>query len=143
MSLLNYTTKVEASSTIVDIQKCLVANGATAVLNEFDKEGYIISLSFKMEVGGNPISFKLPSDWRPVLQILEDDPKVGQRFCTQEQALRVAWRIILRWIEAQMAFVATGQVKTEQLFLHCAVMRDGKTLSEKIMADPKFLLGAG
>lgn len=143
MPLLNYTTKVEASKSVEEIQKCLVAHGATAILNEFDKQGYIISLSFKMDIAGSPISFRLPSDWRPVLQILEDNPKVPKRLKTQEQALRVAWRVVKDWVEAQMAFVETRQAKIEQLFLHCAVMKDGKTLGEKIMADPKLLLGDG
>ena len=143
MPLLNYTTKVEASSTIAEIQQCLVAHGASAVLNEFDGEGYIISLSFKMNINGTSMGFRLPSDWRPVLKILEDDPKVPPRYLSQEQALKVAWRIIKVWIEAQMAIVETRMVKVEQVFLPYIVMKDGKTLAEKIIDDPKFLLDSG
>jgi len=143
MPLFKYTTQVDASKTVAEIQKCLVTHGASAVLNQYDGEGYIVSLSFQMIINDKNISFRLPSDWRPVLEILQDDPKVTNRYCTQEQALRGAWRIIQAWVEAQMAIVETEMVKIEQVFLPYAVMKDGKTLSEKIIDDPGLLLGSG
>jgi hypothetical protein len=143
MSLLNYTTKISADKTVGEIQQCLAKHGASAILSEYDKEGYIISLSFKINVDGNDIGFKLPSDWRPVLEILKEDRKVLRSLETQEQALRVGWRIVFRWVEAQMAIIETKMVRIEQVFLPYAVMKDGKTVSEKMLDNPKFLLGMG
>jgi len=140
MPILKYTTKVEAAKTAMEIQKCLADHGANAILNEYDDEGYIIALSFTMKINDRDISFRLPSDWRPVLEVLKQDPKVPERCCTQEQALRVAWRIIKTWVEAQMAFIETRMVRMEQVFLPYVVMPDGGTLSDKILKDPRFLL---
>lgn len=143
MPILNYTTKIEASKTIAEIQACLVSHGANAVLSEYDGQGFIVALSFKINIEGQDIGFRLPSDWRPVLQVLEKHPKVPRRLCTQEQALKVAWRIIGEWVRAQMAIVEIRMVKVEQVFLPYAVMRNGKTVYESFAENKNKLLGSG
>lgn len=143
MALLKYTTQISADKTVAEIQKCLSEHGASAILNEYDKEGYISSVSFQIKVKDQTVSFKLPSDWRPVLEIMEQDSKVPQRLCDQEQALRVSWRIVKSWIEAQMAILETKMVKMEQIFLPYAIGKDGRTVSEHFEEDSKFLLGNG
>jgi hypothetical protein len=47
------------------------------------------------------------------------------------------------WVEAQMALVETQIVRTEEVFLPCAIMRDGRTLAETVTEHPSFLLGPG
>ncbi|MDP2654931.1 MAG: hypothetical protein Q8Q08_12995 [Candidatus Omnitrophota bacterium] len=141
MPILNYTTKVAVSKTVAEIQGCLVAHGATAVLCEYGDAGEIIALSFKIRVGEQDISFRLPNDWRPVAAILEQNKKVPRYLCNQEQALRVSWRIIKDWVEAQMALVAVRMVKTEQVFLPYVITGDGQTLYERFEKSPQLLLG--
>jgi len=41
---------------------------------------------------------------KSILEI-QKDPKVPRSKCTDEQALRVSWRIIKDWVKAQMAIV--------------------------------------
>lgn len=53
------------------------------------------------------------------------------------------WCIVKDWVAAQLAFIESRQVRTEQAFLPYLVIKDGATLSEKILNDPKFLLGDG
>jgi hypothetical protein len=107
MPLLNYTTKVSIEKTVGEIHKCLAAHGAKAISSEYDDKGNVIALSFKVSAGQQDLAFRLPSDWRPVLTLLERERKVPRNFRTQEQALRVTWRIIKDWVEAQMAIVNT------------------------------------
>lgn len=141
MALLKYTTKIDADKTAMEIAKCLSMHGASAVLTEYDEqEGTVTAISFKINLDGNPISFRLPSDYRPVLIILERDRNVPRSFKTQQQAVRVAWRIVLAWVEAQMALVETKMVTTQQVFLPYAITGDGRTLSERIAENPKMLL---
>lgn len=143
MPLLNYTTAIDPDKTASEIARILSKHGAKAVLTEYDKEeGYVSALSFKVEVNGNDIAFRLPSDWKPVLIILKNDPKVRRSDATEAQAIRTAWRIIKDWVEAQMALVETQMVKTEQVFLPYAVTNNGQTLYEKI-SETGFLLGEG
>lgn len=143
MPLLNYTTQIDAFKTISEIQKLLAKAGASAVMNEMDDNGYIVALSFKIKLNDNNIAFRLPTDWRPVMKVLESDPKVPRGLKTQEQALRVAWRITLHWIEAQVAFIETMMVTTAQVFLPYAVTTNGQTLYEYIGQNTQLLLGDG
>ena len=141
MPILNYTTNIDPNKTANEIAKCLSMHGARAVLTEYDKdEGYVKSLSFQITVNGNDISFRLPCDWKPVLDILENDKKVPRARTNREQAVKTAWRIVKDWVEAQMALVETRMVTTEQVFLPYAIMKNGKTLSEQIISNPNLLL---
>jgi len=93
-------------------------------------------------LNGNPIGFRLPTDWVPVLELLKKDPKVPQKLCTRDQAVRVAWRIVKDWIMAQMAIIDTKMVKIEDVFLPYAVTKSGMTLAESFRAGDN-LLGSG
>lgn len=143
MPLLNYTTQIDAFKTIGDISKLLAKAGASAVMHDYDQSGNIVALSFKIKLGDQDIAFRLPTDWHPVLTVLENDYRVTPKLKTQEQALRVAWRITLRWIEAQVAFIETQMVTTAQVFLPYAVTSNGQSLYEYIGQNTNLLLGDG
>ena len=142
MALLNYTTKVDPDKTAAEIAKCLSMHGAQAVLTEYDKErGIVSALSFQIAIGENKLGFRLPCDWKPVLDILKRDPKVPRQYANELQAVRTAWRIVKDWVEAQMALVETQMVTTRDVFLPYAVMRDGRTLAQHAQTNPSLLLG--
>lgn len=150
--LLNYTTKIDPDRTAQEISKYLSLHGAQAVLTEYDeKEAIVSAISFKVKMGEQVMTFRLPCDWRPVYTILTKDKKVpwdSKRKIHFEsewkmQSVRTAWRIVKDWVEAQMALVETQMVTTAQVFLPYAVAKDGRTLSEHMVENPEFLLGDG
>lgn len=153
MALLNYTSNIDADKTAMEIAKCLSMHGAQAVLTEYDpKEGLVTAISFRINLNGQMISFRLPCDWKPVYEVMYKDKKsypsfdkryIQQQCDRQDQAVRTAWRIVKDWVEAQMALVETGMSKTQEVFLPYAVMKDGKTLAEHVQSNPQFLLGNG
>jgi hypothetical protein len=143
MPLLNYTTKIDAFKTISEIQKLLVKAGASAIMNEMDNSGNIVALSFKIKLNDQDIAFRLPTDWRPVLEVIQQDNRIPRSLKTKEQALRVAWRITKDWIEAQVAFIETMMVTTAQVFLPYAVTTNGQTLYEYIGQNTQLILGEG
>lgn len=147
MALLNYTTEVDADKSAAEIAKCLSMHGAQAVMTEYHPDtGVPTALSFKIQMGEQPMGFRLPCDPMPVLKILEQQKaRTGNRDikANREQAVRVAWRIVKNWVEAQMALVETQMVTTSEVFLPYAVMKDGRTLSQHVQSDPSFLLGPG
>lgn len=143
MPLLNYTTQIAADKSVSEIQKALSKVGARRVLHDFDDNGYITALSFEIMLQDTPIAFRLPTDWRPILQVLKNDPKVPRRLVTQDQALRVAWRITKDWVEAQAAFIETQMVTTAQVFLPYAVTKDGRSMYQYIAENSQILLGDG
>lgn len=148
MPLLNYTTEVDVEVTLGRIQKMLSKAGAMKVMTDYDTEGIVMSLSFALRVNDQVVGFKLPCDWRPIQQVLADQSlsrkRQGKRGLQidQTQCVRVAWRIVEDWMEAQFALIETRMVKTEQVFLPYMVVKGGQTLYEQI-ANDKFLLGDG
>lgn len=152
MGLLNYTTKIDPDKTAAEIARILSMHGASAVMTEYDKlDNFVTALSFKIKINEQELAFRLPTDWRPVYEILikgkkkpwDDRRKAHFESEWKLQAVRTSWRIVKDWTEAQMALVETHMVTTAQVFLPYAVMRDGRTLSEHVASDPKFLLNSG
>lgn len=143
MALLNYTTKIDPEQTISEIQKMLSKHGVTAMMTEYDGP-HVDSVSFRMNVKGQPMGFKLPCNWRAVLEIFKKDTKARKRGCVNDaQAIRTAWRIVFEWIRAQLALVEVNMVTVPQIFLPYTIMRDGRTLAEHVESNPSFLLGEG
>ncbi len=150
MGLLNYTTKIDADKTAAEIARCLSKHGASAVLTEYDPENnYVSAISFKIKIGEQSMSFRLPCDFKPVLKVMTKGKKpystYDRRYQAQQsewrlQAVRTAWRIVKDWVEAQMALVETQMASTAEVFLPYAVMRDGRTLAQHAQSDPSFLL---
>lgn len=141
MALLNYTTKIEAEQTIGEIQRMLSIHGVTAMMTEYDGRN-VSAVSFKMDIGGKSMGFKMPCNWRAVAEVLKSEP-IPPKYKEDEQAIRVAWRIIHTWVKSQLALVEVNMVTIPQVFLPYAIMKDGRTLSEHVETDPGFLLGEG
>lgn len=144
--LFCYTTQIEPASTIAEIQDILVKHGAKSVLCNYSDEGKIESLSFSIKTEQKEIGIKLPCSPEPVQEVLKkqyQEGKIPRRFAEDtHQALRVAWRIVLYWVNAQMAILETRMVKMEQIFLPYAIMRNGKTLFENMKKKAFALLDA-
>ncbi len=156
MAILNYTTKKPAAETIGEIQEILARYDVSGIMTEYEGR-QVSSVSFKLDINGQTISFRLPCNWRAVQAVLaEQNANRGYRRGqygskhkekriddSDEHAIRVAWRIIKDWVEAQLALVEINMATVPQIFLPYAILRDGRTLGEKIAADPAFLLGDG
>ena len=133
MAILNYTTSIATEKTAAEIQKKLAMTGAQAVMSEYDKDGVMCAMSFRIDT----MFFRLPINIDGVYTTLTEDASVPKRLKTYEQSARVAWRIIKDWIEAQIAIIEAGQAELKQVFLPYAQNRDGKTLYEA-MRDGGF-----
>lgn len=138
--LLNYTTTIEAHKTVEQIQIILATHGATAMLMEYNN-GVVRALSFKVPTPHGDVSFRLPSDPDAVLKVLQKQG-VPSRYSNRQQAVRVAWRIVKDWVEAQMALLETEMVRIEQIFLPYMLVGDGRTLYEQL-ASNRFELPKG
>jgi len=137
--LLNYTTKVSTDKTVGEIQKMLAKAGAKAILSEYDNDGEVSAVSFKMLVNSGEIGFQLPIAPEKVLSVLRSQRGVETRYKTPEQAKRVAWRIVKDWVEAQLAIIETQMVKPEQVFLPYAITQTGETLYETVISNSHLL----
>ena len=137
------TTKIAPSRTVGEIQKILGEYGASAIRVDYEK-GEIIGVSFTVEIGGNQVPFRLPCRWKALFIAIKnsyDGKRHESEFFEkripewEEMAKRIAWRQILRWIEAQMALVETEMVKTEEVFMPYLILDKGQTLFERFQEN--------
>lgn len=142
--LFTYTTQIDPQKTVAQIQEELTRHGAKSILSYYDSEGRIKSLSFIIKIPQGTLGFKLPCDVESVYRILKkqsENRKIPKKFADRHQAIRVAWRIILYWVKAQMALLETEMVKMEQIFLPYMIIGN-ETLYER-MVGSQFQLPTG
>jgi hypothetical protein len=138
-TLFMETTGIEALETVSQIQSILGRYGAAAIRIDYEK-GEPSSMSFLLRFIDREIPFKLPCRWEAIHTILSQRRKrKPYKRSIEAQAKRVAWRQILRWVEAQLALVETGMVKSQEVFLPYMQMERGQTLYEKL-EETKFKL---
>lgn len=147
MGLLNYSTQIPAAKTAGEIQSILGRHGAKAVMIEYGDDGSAEALSFRIKRGPDSLGFKLPIVPDAVLKVLQDQYDSGtlrshQGRPDREQAVKVAWRILKDWTEAQMAILETQMVTMEQIFLPYLLTKENKTLYQ-VMIDRGFYLPEG
>jgi hypothetical protein len=138
MAILNYTTQIAAQKTVAEIQSILRKSKASAVLTEYDPEGVLSAISFRITKIHGLMSFRLPANIDNVWKVIAKDRSIPQRLRNRDQASRVAWRIVKDWLEAQLAFVESQQAEFEQVFLPYMQDSKGTTIFEALR-DKKFV----
>jgi hypothetical protein len=142
------TTRIDPARTVTEIMQTLAEAGASAILLEYEPapSGVVAAVSFQFPTPDGVIPFRLPCRWQKVETILKREGRFPQRGDTRETwARRVAWRQILRWVQAQMALIRTEMVQPAEVFFPYIQTEDGRTVYE-IQAEKKFsglLLGEG
>lgn len=142
MSLYMETTKISAERTAGEIQQLLAQSGASQIVTEYDRQTReITALRWTMEIYGQTIPFAMPARVEPVYEVLlrRISPRNRNRKEDQviDQAKRVAWRQLLRWVQAQLAMIETGMVRPEEVFMPYISISTGKTLYQQL-AETKF-----
>jgi len=137
MAILNYSTQIAAEKTVTEIQSMLVRKKAQAIMTEYDGDGVLAALSFRIQTGAGLMTFRLPANIQKIYQVICRDKGITPKLRTKEQSARVAWRIIKDWLEAQLAIVSAEMVDLEQVFLPYAQGPDGVTLYESLK-DRRF-----
>lgn len=137
-AILNYTTTVDAGKTLAEIQRVLAAHGARRILIDYDdrREPSGIAFEIATEFGDRP--FVLPARVGRVEATLAQarrQGKVPPRLATREQAVRVAWRIVKDWIEAQLAMIQSGNVTLEEVMLPWMRGKGGQTVFEAMRSQ--------
>ncbi len=129
------TTKINPGKTVGEIQIILAEYRASHILIEYDNNE-VAAVSFTYKVEGQEIAYRLPSNWQSIYERLEKRRKRirdRQKQDLIDQAKRIAWRTVLRWVESQLAFIEQGQVKMEQVFMHCMIVGpNNQTLFQKM-----------
>lgn len=134
MPILNYTTSISISKTTSEIQEVLFKAGAKRIIFDSadEKTAFPVQISFVINWMNKDVLFVMPCRYRGVLKAMQKDKKVPRRLCTDEQAVKVGWRILKVWIEAQLAIVESEMAELAEVFLPYAVDKQGRTLFDSI-----------
>ena len=142
-TLFMETTKIDPEVTIGEIQRLLARYDCQAIMTEF-KNNEVEAVSFRIEYKGCPLHFKLPARAAALFKVLNGrrDPayQLRKEDDDRQHAKRVAWRQILRWVQAQLALVQTEMVTIVEVFLPYASFADGKTLYQRLEAKSFTML---
>jgi hypothetical protein len=127
------TTEIAAERTAAEVSAVLVQAGASSVSIRYDN-GKIIGMSWTMRVGANELPFAMPARVEPVYELLKSRRTGYLHNQAKErirlQAERVAWRQLLRWVQAQLAMIEVGMVKRAEVFMPYMQQADGSTFFE-------------
>lgn len=120
-ALFMETTTVDATRTAAEIRIELLKAGATKIMEEYER-GVVVGLTFSIPVDEGDLPFRLPVRVEPVFKVINGRRKYNSDRQThaakdRAQAVRVAWRQLYRWIQAQVALIQTGMVRTQEVFL--------------------------
>jgi len=110
------TTGIEVIRTCSEIEQLLLKRGATEIWKGF-KDGNVESIEFILPIEGRSINFKLPFRWQYIQEMARAGKTRYRKTEEEEQARKVAARLVLRWVESQFALIDTGMVKIEEVFL--------------------------
>ncbi len=137
----NYTTEIPTHQTVAEIQQLLAENGATGIAFDYDGQGNLVAVFFRVMYQGKALPFRLPAKPLEVYQALFSGMTQEWKYKDQrlEKATRIAWRVCKLWLEAQLTHVNLGQAKVQEVFLPYLVLEDNKTLYER-MESSQFLL---
>jgi hypothetical protein len=123
-----YTTRIDPMQSQGDIMSTLHRYGASGF--GFHRRGSVVEVTFHLPEDGGERSVRIPVDVdrvhdRLVGQLASKARKEKQAVNTETmraQAERVAWRVLLSWINAALSAVAIGaQTIEEAFFAHVVV----------------------
>ena len=130
MAIKNYTTKVDAYTSIGEIQGALARHGATKIMIDYDN-GKPQAIAFGIDTPAGPRGFRLPAAVDGTLRAFANQKIKADR----EQAEMTAWRNVRDWVLAQMALIESCDVPMQQIFLPYMADDRGRTVYELYAAS--------
>ena len=71
MPILTYTTKISTEKTAGEIQKKLVSVGARSVMTEYNDDGIMCSMAFRIKTDVTELAFRLPINFDGVYRVCQ------------------------------------------------------------------------
>lgn len=122
-SLFMGSTGVAAARSASKVVAELVNGGASSISTNYDN-GRIIGIRWVMKVNGQDIWFDMPARVDPVFQRIRMErkrPTDSTDAVDLATAERVAWRQLLRWVQAQNAMIQSRLSDPGEVYMAFAV----------------------
>ena len=127
------TTGIPAGKTAGEITDLLVRSGAKQIATDYNS-GRVVGLRWVLSVpGGGDQVFAMPARVDPVFKKINGRRqynRMSNAVKDREQAERVAWRQLLRWVQAQLAMIDCGMAEASEVFFPYLQTSTGSTVYE-------------
>lgn len=124
MNIKNYTSGISVETTVSRIEAKLAAAGASGIMKLYDPKGKITSLVFKLEVGGQSWSVKVPANVHGCFEAMWKQhclstrrPRESTKASIYDQASRTAWKLVQDWIDVQVSMISMKQAEFLEVFM--------------------------
>lgn len=144
------TTEVSAERSPGEITSLLVRSGAKQIATDY-QGGRISGLRFVLNVAGQDLAFELPARTDPLLKRLlkrrpytfrsRGTPQEYER-SLREEAERIGWRQLFRWVQAQLAMIEVGMVSAHEVFFPYLIVGANRTALRAFEQDTLKMLPA-
>lgn len=144
-SIVSYTTSIEPMKTATECIALLASRGATDIGMTSDGDGTPTGLLFVIATKWGRRQFTVPVDLartESTLKLAVKRGKIPPRYGTPDQSRRVAWRVVLHWLEAQLSLVEIGVQDLEDAMIGYINVEHGKTLAQAY-GEQQLALEAG
>lgn len=145
---VNYTTQVPVSRTVAEIQDTLVRYGAARIGVDYEN-GAASRLMFTLDTSVGVRTYSLPASVDKMHRLMirrGNEGKLGSlsraKWQSEEQAARVAWRVLKDWLTAQLALIDTEMVALEVVMLPYLMVDQDRTLYQAWYAGETLALEA-
>jgi hypothetical protein len=139
------TTEISAERTAGEITSILVAAGARQISMDYGDGGKVTGMRFVLLVGGYPHLFKMPVRTEVMQKIFKDRRIQTMKWRAgdfeqkdREQAERVAWRQLLKWIQAQLAMVDAGMAQAREVFAPYLLDESGQRTLFEYLEETRY-----
>lgn len=137
MNLKNYTSEVDASKSMANIEKVLVEIGASNInKNYIDKVCTGITFLYFDKMVNQTLAFHLRAQVQECFNIFWKErvqKTPAQKEACMKQANRTSWKILSDWTEIQCSMILLGQATPLQMFLPFVYdTKNNETLYDKI-----------
>ena len=136
------STGIPPERTASQIIELLVSCGARQIGMEYDSLKKVSCVRFVLMIGGKESCFLLPARSQAVFKVLQERRTTWDRKrksqVDQEQAERVSWRQVYRWVQAQLAMIETGMVEAGEVFMPYMEISPGRT-AYQMLCEGKLL----
>ncbi|HMT28792.1 MAG TPA: hypothetical protein PKD91_05885 [Bacteroidia bacterium] len=145
MNLKNYTSSIDASRSMDNIESKLVEIGASNINKKY-QDKICTGITFLIYDSGliNTTAFHLTAQVSECFDILFKEvkrPKPETRKLILDQANRTAWKILSDWTEIQCSMILLGQAKPLQMFLPFIYdIKTEETFYDKVVSGKLKLL---
>ena len=128
------TTQVPVTKTCAKIEEILQKRGVIEVWKKFEN-GHIEAIEFVMKIADEEVAFKLPMRWQKIQTLALEGKTRHRKTANEDQARKIAARLILRWVQAQFALIDTGMVEMQEVFLPYVLAGSGQTFYQHLKSQ--------